>query len=480
MGESKVSMINLNEIFQDVKSDLIGKLLNETKDSKTCMWYLMCALDGMPDKEILELAGFTIPQIQAARTEFLMKKYQGNSPVYSEVQKLKSQVKEIVQENRDVRSSIEKGLDKAIQEQIEKSNQLIEAKFHMKKYKHITEYERIQIEALTKAGRSIREIAEQLGKNYSTIWRELQRGKYIHRNGDWTEEEHYSYNIAQERCNKKKKEHGKGLKLGKDYKFVEYIERKILDEKKSLQVALYDIKRENLTFDTDVCLATLYNYVRSGMFYNITMDDMPMPRKKKRIRKRKKQKRASVGTSIDQRPEEINNREQVGHWEMDSVVGPQGKSKKTFLVLTERKSLKEIIEPLKNHSSNEVVRALDRLERELGEKKFREIFKSITVDNGMEFSDHEGIERSRRNKKNRTKVYYCHAYRSCERARNENQNRFIRRFYPKGANFDHITRREVKEIEVWMNDYARKMFDGRTSDEMYELFREEEKEWNMA
>lgn len=165
---------------------------------------------------------------------------------------------------------------------------------------------------------------------------------------------------------------------------------------------------------------------------------------------------------------------------MDSVVGPQGKSKKTFLVLTERKSLKEIIEPLKNHSSNEVVRALDRLERELGEKKFREIFKSITVDNGMEFSDHEGIERSRRNKKNRTKVYYCHAYRSCERARNENQNRFIRRFYPKGANFDHTTRREVKEIEVWMNDYARKMFDGRTSDEMYELFREEEKEWNMA
>lgn len=80
----------------------------------------------------------------------------------------------------------------------------------------------------------------------------------------------------------------------------------------------------------------------------------------------------------------------------------------------------------------------------------------------------------------RTKVYYCHAYRSCERARNENQNRFIRRFYPKGANFDHTTRREVKEIEVWMNDYARKMFDGRTSDEMYELFREEEKEWNMA
>ena len=51
-----------------------------------------------------------------------------------------------------------------------------------KKYKHITEYERIQIEALRRAGRTITQIAEQLQKNYSSIWRELQRGKYIHRN----------------------------------------------------------------------------------------------------------------------------------------------------------------------------------------------------------------------------------------------------------------------------------------------------------
>lgn len=99
---------------------------------------------------------------------------------------------------------------------------------------------------------------------------------------------------------------------------------------------------------------------------------------------------------------------------------------------------------------------------------------------GVEFSDFDGIERSRRNKKKRTTVYYCHAYRSCERARNENQNRFIRRFYPKGVNFDHITRKEVKEIETWMNDYARKMFDGKTAGEVYKAFREEEMEVRMA
>ena len=71
-----------------------------------------------------------------------------------------------------------------------------------KKYKHITEYERIQIEALRRAGRTITQIAEQLQKNYSSIWRELQRGKYIHRNSEWIEEERYSSDIAQEKCDK--------------------------------------------------------------------------------------------------------------------------------------------------------------------------------------------------------------------------------------------------------------------------------------
>lgn len=131
MGESKVNTINLNDIFQDVKTDMIGKLLNDTKDSKKCLWYLICALDGMNENDIVELADHTIPQIQTARNEFLMKKYQGNREVYKEVLRIKSQVNDVVQENREVRSSIEAGLDKAIQEQIEKSNRLIDAKDDM-------------------------------------------------------------------------------------------------------------------------------------------------------------------------------------------------------------------------------------------------------------------------------------------------------------------------------------------------------------
>ena len=118
-------MINLNEIFQDVKTDQIGRLLNETKDSKTCMWYLICALDGMNDNELLKLAGCTIPQIKEARSNYLMKKYRGNDPMFAEVQDLKNEVKEIVSENKKVRSSIEAELEHAIKNLIDSKDEMI-------------------------------------------------------------------------------------------------------------------------------------------------------------------------------------------------------------------------------------------------------------------------------------------------------------------------------------------------------------------
>lgn len=109
-----------------------------------------------------------------------------------------------------------------------------------------------------------------------------------------------------------------------------------------------------------------------------------------------------------------------------------------------------------------------KFERKLGEKKFRKTFKSITVDNGTEFSDWEKMEKSRRNKKMpRTKIYYCHAYRSCERGSNENHNRIIRRFFPKGTNFDFVTNKEIKKVEEWMNNYPRKILGWLTPNEMY-------------
>ena len=138
-----------------------------------------------------------------------------------------------------------------------------------------------------------------------------------------------------------------------------------------------------------------------------------------------------------------------------------------LLVLTERKTRKEIIMLLKEHTAAAVVKALDRLERRLG-AKFREIFKSITVDNGSEFADYEGMKRSRRGKKDRTRIYYCHPYSSWERGSNENQNKLVRRHIPKGTDFDDKTQREVEKIEEWINNYPRRIFDYRTSEQLFE------------
>ena len=75
-------------------------------------------------------------------------------------------------------------------------------------------------------------------------------------------------------------------------------------------------------------------------------------------------------------------------------------------------------------------------------------FKTITVDNGREFMDVEGMERSRRNKKPRTSIYYCHPYSSYERGSNENQNKLVRRHIPKGTNFDGISKKKCRILKI--------------------------------
>ncbi len=86
-------------------------------------------------------------------------------------------------------------------------------------------------------------------------------------------------------------------------------------------------------------------------------------------------------------------------------------------------------------------------------KDFQRIFQTITVDNGSEFQDCAGMEKSLRRRTPRTRIYYCHPYSASERGSNENMNRIVRRFFPKRTNFDSVTAAEVAEAEAWMNNY---------------------------
>lgn len=148
---------------------------------------------------------------------------------------------------------------------------------------------------------------------------------------------------------------------------------------------------------------------------------------------------------------------------MDTVVSAQGKGKGCLLVLSERMTREEIIEKMKARTSSSVVHALNMLERKYGSRKFREKFKTITCDNGCEFLDCKGIEKSRYTEGNRTTVYYCHPYSSWERGTNENINRLIRRFFPKGTVFDDVSVKQVEMVETWINSYPRKILGGISS-----------------
>lgn len=141
----------------------------------------------------------------------------------------------------------------------------------------------------------------------------------------------------------------------------------------------------------------------------------------------------------------------------------------TLLVLTERKTRNEIIFKLPDHTDEAVVAALDRLERKWGADMFKRVFKTITVDNGSEFADAEGLQRSIINEgEKRTKVYYCHPYSSWERGTNEVTNKMIRRKIPKGTNFDDRTEEEVESIENWINGYPRKIHGYHSAGELFE------------
>lgn len=335
----------------------------------------------------------------------------------------------------------------------------------MRKFKHISFNDRLKIEVLRKAGHKPKEIAEILHFHISTIYRELKRGQFDALNSDLTIETRYSPDIAQEYMNGVLAAKGAKLKIGSEKEFADRIEQIIINEGYSPAAALAKAKAEGIEFT--VCITTLYSYIDKGVFLNLTLKDLPEKRKdKKRTKRTTTQKRASKGESIENRPDEINTREEFGHWEMDTVIGARGSSKKSLLVMTERKTRKEIIFLLKKHTAAAVVKALDRLERKLG-KNFKQIFKTITVDNGSEFADWEGMERSKRAKKKRTKIYYCHPYSSWERGSNENQNKLVRRHIPKGINFDDKTQGDVVRIEEWINNYPRRIFEYKTAEQLY-------------
>ena len=329
-----------------------------------------------------------------------------------------------------------------------------------KKYSHLNYTERTQIERWWNIEHKTKvEIAHLLNKNERTIRREIKRGKVIVKDSLWRDKEVYSADVAQSKYDYNKTGKGPQLKLGNDYELKEYIEKGIKKDKKSPEILLAQIEEYGLKFKSKVCAKTIRNCIHKGGIFDLTDKDMIYNKEYEDKNKEKTHcDKVPAEKSIDFRPEEANNRSVYGHWEGDLVIGQKERGAVLF-TLTERKKREEIIMKLPNKEAKSVAKALDVLEKRYG-KEFSYKFKTITFDNGPEFRNWESLEKSynKRKKQPRVQVYYAHPYRSGERGSNENNNRLIRRFIPKGTNITEISEEYIQWIEDWINNLLRPMF----------------------
>ena len=336
-----------------------------------------------------------------------------------------------------------------------------------KGFRHLSYADRIRIESLCAMKQNARDIAAFVGCSVSTVYRELQRGRYKRYGRDFVECIAYSADIAQKDYEYKASNKGADLKIGNDINLAAYIEHKIIKEKYSPAAVIGEIQEKGMVFETSICTKTLYNYIDKDVFLNLTNKDLlrkanrKQPYSKVFVRIKK-----PLCRSIEARPDVVNFRDVFGHWEMDTVIGKAKGKGQVLLVLTERQTRHELIFKMKSKTTHETIKILNRLERQYG-SRFGKLFKTITVDNGSEFMDDVGMEKSCLHKGKRTMIYYCHPYSSWERGSNENANAMIRRFIPKSTEMEVYNTNQIQYIQNWINNYPRKILGWKCSNELF-------------
>lgn len=335
-----------------------------------------------------------------------------------------------------------------------------------KGYTHLKERERYKIEGLLEGKKGVEEIAVLLGRDRSTIYREIDRGRVNRLQSDLSEKETYRANRGQAEYERQGRNKERSLKIGKDKELEAYIRVK-LKERYSPDAIIGEIKAKGLEFKGMITTKTLYNYIEAGFFVGISNKDLWQKRDKK---KRGYKKVSRVNTknkdcrSIEDRPKKIDKRVEYGHWEGDTVKGPKG-AKAGLFTLTERKTREEIILKICEGTQEAIGEAIDGLETRY-KTVFKTKFKTITFDNGVEFLGWKSLEISLLNpEERRTMIYFAHSYSSWERGTNENQNRMIRRFVPKGSDIANFSDEDIQWIEDWMNNYPRRILGYKTANQ---------------
>lgn len=295
---------------------------------------------------------------------------------------------------------------------------------------------------------SLREIGRILGRSDATIGRELKRNK----TGSGKRSNEYLIFAyipckAQVKSDKRaiKQRYKAPLKNPKVFLYVrEHLREGWTPEEISGRL-LQDHPGESISTET------IYRYIYSQNFktrglklWEYLVNHRPK-RMKKGGRKVKRASKIPNATSIDLRPEEINLRKEIGHWETDNVIGKQ--TDKTALSVTvERLTRLTILSLIKRSADSKTAALINRFSEFPDRTRI-----TLTADNGAENTNHQQITTSLG-----FSVFFCHAYHSWEKGTVENTNQRIRRYIPKGLSIDTLTEAQIKALEVKLNSTPRK------------------------
>ena len=340
-------------------------------------------------------------------------------------------------------------------------------------YSHLTKYDRAKIQSLIELvdenGKRLFNhsyIAKYIGVNRSTITRELRRIKFkIYIRTGKIKNKPYNVDDAQNDYQFKRSMSKANYILDNFPKLKEYIENKILKDKWSPDaIAGYIISHELYKQNGFISISTttIYRAIHYGLLKVKKEDTRRMNKFEKSGKYSRKGQLPDnkISFSIELRPDNINNRESFGNWELDTVISTNKGVHKCLMTLTERKTRFEIIGILKVKTKEEVIVKFKKIQEYL-KKNINSIINSITTDNGGEFAGFLQIIEI-----TGAKFYFCHPYASCEKGTNEKHNSIIRYFIPKSTLIENYTVKEINDICHWMNNYPRKVLNYFTPQEV--------------
>lgn len=326
---------------------------------------------------------------------------------------------------------------------------------------HLTFGEMNKIEGYKEIDYSNRKIGRILERNHQTIndaihkgtvtqkRQQKQNGKtYTYYDEVYSADAHYKIYLQNRRHS------GRRPKWVETDAFVDWADTKMLEDKWSPDIV---VKKAQEIFPSSIvpCTTTLYNWIDRGIMKTKNIDLLEKVGRKQRTSKNKQRRNVKVlGTSIEDRPVSVEDRQEFGHWEIDTVVGNIDADEPVLLTLVERKTRFEKIFKISGQKASAVDQALKAFMKQLNGLD-GQIFKTVTSDNGSEFANLSKLSE-------KTEVYYCHPYASYERGTSENLHKIIRRFLPKHQSLKDVKDNHVRRIQQWMNDYPRRILDYQT------------------